>query len=153
MLLEWTTGECWRRDQANRLVTWVGPIQWDGQHAPLYLCDSCLIAAERKARRYFAERRPDRPTAVVVAREHRPALAEPSTRNAMDNPTPHHEPKPLQLVSISVTGLGIRARANGKTGLAAWRIIRHRHPRVVWIAATYGLLLLGTVALGATSLR
>ncbi|MDQ1019000.1 hypothetical protein [Streptomyces afghaniensis] len=152
MLLEWTTGDCWRCDGTGLAVTWVGPIQWDGQHAPLYLCEPCLTAAERKAHRYFMQRRSDQPAPTINSRQHRPALEATSTRNAMDTTPSHNEQQPLQVVAVSFTGLGVRAHAHGRTGLAAWRIIRRRHPRVVWIAAAYGLVLLGAVALGVTSL-
>ncbi|MFB7496113.1 hypothetical protein ACFC09_15700 [Streptomyces sp. NPDC056161] len=49
----------------------------------------------------------------------------------------------VQLISISVTGFGIHAHANGRTGLEAWRTIRKRHPRITLAAAVYGLLLGG----------
>ncbi|MFF4755528.1 hypothetical protein ACWD5R_32130 [Streptomyces sp. NPDC002514] len=49
--------------------------------------------------------------------------------------------KPASVVSISVTALGVRAEADGRTGREAWRIIHRRHPRLTAAAAGYGLLL------------
>ncbi|MFI2434605.1 hypothetical protein [Streptomyces sp. NPDC018693] len=59
---------------------------------------------------------------------------------------PREDGQAIQLVSISLRGFGIRAHANGRTGLAAWRIIRKQYPRVAWAAGAYALLLGGVVA-------
>jgi hypothetical protein len=34
------------------------PVQWDGQHAPLYACEPCLDRLKAQALAYFMERRP-----------------------------------------------------------------------------------------------
>ncbi|MGW2031219.1 hypothetical protein [Streptomyces argyrophylli] len=47
---------------------------------------------------------------------------------------------PVQLVTVSFTGLGIRAQADGNTGREAWQRIRARHPRVALAAGAYALL-------------
>lgn len=140
VLIDWIAGDCWRCDRSGLLVTWVGPVQWDGQSAPIYLCESCLIAVEVRAHRYFLRRRPaTQPTAVVV-RPHIPAF--PPERTPV--PPKHHQP--VHFVSISLSGLGIRASAEGRTGLDAWRIIRRRHPRLTLAVAVYALLLTGGLA-------
>ncbi|MEU3862760.1 hypothetical protein AB0F03_36560 [Streptomyces sp. NPDC028722] len=118
-------------------MTWVGPVQWDGQHAPIYLCESCLIAVERRAHLHFLGHRPDLTPPATVARPHYPAL--PPERTPMQT---QQDPQ-IQLVSISLSGFGIRATAGGRTGLDAWRIIRRRYPRVALAAAGYVLLLAG----------
>lgn len=63
-----------------------------------------------------------------------------------------HAPRgrpPVQFTSIRISGFGIRARADGRTGREAWRIIRQRHPRVVWLAAGYAAVLALIVVLWA----
>nr|WP_254878534.1 hypothetical protein [Streptomyces sp. NA04227] len=50
---EWTTGECWLYcERSGVSVLWVGPIQEDGQSAPIYACEDCLNRLRLKARRY-----------------------------------------------------------------------------------------------------
>ncbi|WP_325052006.1 hypothetical protein [Streptomyces triticagri] len=39
-------------------VLWLGPLQWDGQHAPVYACSPCLARIQAQATRYFYQRRP-----------------------------------------------------------------------------------------------
>ncbi|MFF9091411.1 hypothetical protein ACF1BE_34660 [Streptomyces sp. NPDC014991] len=53
---------------------------------------------------------------------------------------------PVQVVSLSFTGLGVRARADGRTGREAWRLIRERHPRLALAAGAYALMLGGPTA-------
>ncbi|WP_405882824.1 hypothetical protein OG762_32240 [Streptomyces sp. NBC_01136] len=59
---------------------------------------------------------------------------------------------PVQVVAISIGASGIRARADGRTGREAWRIIRQRHPRAVWAVAAYATVLVLVAFLGVTSL-
>ncbi|MEU2738020.1 hypothetical protein ABZ656_22270 [Streptomyces sp. NPDC007095] len=59
---------------------------------------------------------------------------------------------PVQVVAISIGASGIRVRADGRTGREAWRVIRQRHPRVVWVAAAYATVLVLVAFLGVTSL-
>ncbi|QUW78255.1 hypothetical protein SMIR_03085 [Streptomyces mirabilis] len=59
---------------------------------------------------------------------------------------------PVQVVAISISASGIRARADGRTGREAWRIIRERHPRAVWAVAAYTAVLVIVASLGVTSL-
>ncbi|MFD8774451.1 hypothetical protein [Streptomyces sp. NPDC059916] len=50
---EWMTGECWLYcERSGVLVLYVGPLQEDGQHAPIYACEDCLNRLRGKARRY-----------------------------------------------------------------------------------------------------
>ncbi|WP_181803110.1 hypothetical protein [Streptomyces shenzhenensis] len=53
---------------------------------------------------------------------------------------------PVQLVSLSFTGLGVRASVDGRTGREAWRKLRQRHPRLALLAGVYALLLAGLAA-------
>ncbi|WP_435601416.1 hypothetical protein [Streptomyces sp. C10-9-1] len=39
-------------------MIWLGPVQWDGQHAPFYACEPCLDRLQAQALAYFMERRP-----------------------------------------------------------------------------------------------
>ncbi|MFE4752365.1 hypothetical protein ACFRIB_19155 [Streptomyces mirabilis] len=59
---------------------------------------------------------------------------------------------PVQVVAISIVASGIRAHADGRTGREAWRIIRERHPRAVWVAVAYAAVLMLVAFLGVTSL-
>ncbi len=37
------TGDCWLGCERTGVpVIWLGPLQWDGQHAPVYSCKPCL---------------------------------------------------------------------------------------------------------------
>lgn len=65
---------------------------------------------------------------------------------------PPTDPLRVQFTSLQISGFGIRAQADGRTGLEAWRIMRRRHPRVVWLAAGYAALLVLIVGLWAASL-
>lgn len=59
---------------------------------------------------------------------------------------------PVQVVAISIGASGVRVRADGCTGREAWRVIRQRHPRAVWVAAAYAIVLVLVAFLGVTSL-
>jgi hypothetical protein len=39
-------------------VIWLGPVQWDGQHAPFMVCKGCLDRLKRQANAYFMQRQP-----------------------------------------------------------------------------------------------
>lgn len=55
----WITGDCWLGcGRTGVLVIWLGPVQWDGQHAPFYACEPCLARLKAQALAYFMERRP-----------------------------------------------------------------------------------------------
>ncbi|MFD3978220.1 hypothetical protein ACFWR6_06505 [Streptomyces griseus] len=47
------------------------------------------------------------------------------------------EPTEIRVVSLSFGLGGVRIRADGRTGWAAWRILRRDHPRVARAAAVY----------------
>ena len=65
---------------------------------------------------------------------------------------PQADPLQVQFTSLRISGFGIRAQTDGRTGLEAWRIMRRRHPRVVWLAAGYAALLALVAVLWASSL-
>jgi hypothetical protein len=55
----WITGDCWLGcERTGVRVIWLGPVQWDGQHAPFYACGPCLDGLKAQALAYFGERRP-----------------------------------------------------------------------------------------------
>ncbi|MFE0763661.1 hypothetical protein [Streptomyces smyrnaeus] len=55
MTREWTLGECWLYcERDGVLVLWVGPLQEDGQTAPIFACADCLNRLRAKAHRYHA---------------------------------------------------------------------------------------------------
>ena len=55
----WFSGDCWLGcGRTGVLVIWLGPVQWDGQHAPFYACEPCLDRLKAQALAYFMERRP-----------------------------------------------------------------------------------------------
>lgn len=55
----WVTGDCWLGCQRTGvLVIWLGPVQWDGQHAPFMACDPCLDRLKAQAEQYFVQRVP-----------------------------------------------------------------------------------------------
>ncbi|NEB75978.1 hypothetical protein G3I40_12210 [Streptomyces sp. SID14478] len=55
---EWITGECWLWCERTGVpVVWLGPVQWGGQHAPLYSCAPCLRRLETKAAHYLLTRK------------------------------------------------------------------------------------------------
>ncbi|MFJ5035549.1 hypothetical protein ACIQB5_47860 [Streptomyces sp. NPDC088560] len=138
VLVEWTVDECWRCDAPDVPVTWVGPVQWDGEHAAFRLCEPCLTAIERKAQIYFALRLFQSPGAVITVRHHQPP-----TDPIILLRSPMESPPPVKYVSIGLSVLGIRARADGRTGREAWRIIRRRHPRLTWAVTTGYALVFG----------
>ncbi|WP_406501189.1 hypothetical protein [Streptomyces sp. NBC_00500] len=39
-------------------MIWLGPVQWDGQHAPFMVCEGCLDRLKRQANAYFRQRQP-----------------------------------------------------------------------------------------------
>ncbi|MBB3081678.1 hypothetical protein FHS41_008236 [Streptomyces violarus] len=39
-------------------MIWLGPVQWDGQHAPFFACEECLDRLMQQARAYFMARQP-----------------------------------------------------------------------------------------------
>ncbi|MGW5925210.1 hypothetical protein ACWF2L_03050 [Streptomyces anulatus] len=45
--------------------------------------------------------------------------------------------EPVQVVSIDIGFGGVRARADGRTGWAAWRTICRQHPGIAKAAALY----------------
>jgi hypothetical protein len=55
----WVAGDCWLGcERTNVLVIWLGPVQWDGQHAPLMTCEPCLDRLKAQAQQYFVRREP-----------------------------------------------------------------------------------------------
>jgi hypothetical protein len=55
----WITGDCWLGCRSTGvLVVLLGPVQWDGQHAPFYACEPCLDRHRAQALTYFTEQRP-----------------------------------------------------------------------------------------------
>ncbi|MFI0769232.1 hypothetical protein ACH4TQ_30730 [Streptomyces sp. NPDC021218] len=49
MQCRWTNGSCWLWcERSEVLVLWLGPVQWEGGHAPLYACRQCLRYLETK---------------------------------------------------------------------------------------------------------
>lgn len=39
----WVTGRCWLYCLRPGIpVTWIGPVQVEGQHADLYACEGCI---------------------------------------------------------------------------------------------------------------
>ncbi|MFH8221726.1 hypothetical protein ACH4C2_16715 [Streptomyces sp. NPDC018057] len=121
-------------------MTWLGPVTWDGQHAPFCVCEPCLAAIERRAQRHFLLHRPD-PDAPAAFRQHSPAAAPITlTRNAMEHVLPQLPPLGTS-VRIEISALGVRASADGATGRAAWRVIRQQHPRVARAAVAYAAVM------------
>lgn len=56
---QWITGDCWLGcERSGVSVIWLGPVQWDGQHAPFNACEPCLDRLKRQANAYFMERQP-----------------------------------------------------------------------------------------------
>ncbi|MCI3277669.1 hypothetical protein [Streptomyces cylindrosporus] len=56
-------------------VIYLGPVQWDGQHAPSHACSDCLARLMRQATTYFRQRQP-----AAAALSTRPARACPGVR-------------------------------------------------------------------------
>lgn len=70
------------------------------------------------------------------------------------NPKQPEDGASFQYTSLEISGFGLFAQADGRTGLEAWRIIRRRHPWVAWAGAAYFAALLILIAvLGVTSLQ
>lgn len=58
MQRQWVNGDCWLWcERTGVLVLWLGPVQWEGQHAPLHACESCIHRLEAKAISYFLDPR------------------------------------------------------------------------------------------------
>ncbi|MER7841646.1 hypothetical protein ABTY98_38620 [Streptomyces sp. NPDC096040] len=144
MTAAWFTGDCWRREAADVPVVWVGPIQAEGQHAPLNLCAPCLDAVERRFWQHVMGRGP-RPTSAPGCEYN---ARRPHVPRSTMHPQHGKAAVPVQVVSLSFTGLGIRAHADGRTGREAWRLIRERHPRLALAAGAYALTL-GVLAAAA----
>ncbi|MDX2836603.1 hypothetical protein ACH3XX_29790 [Streptomyces scabiei] len=50
----WVTGDCWLGcERTSLLVIWLGPVQWDGQHAPFMACEDCLNRIKAQALTHF----------------------------------------------------------------------------------------------------
>jgi len=55
----WITGDCWPGCTRTAVpLIWLGPLQWDGQHAPVYVFEPCLDRLKAQALACFMERRP-----------------------------------------------------------------------------------------------
>ncbi|BBC28766.1 hypothetical protein SGFS_000570 [Streptomyces graminofaciens] len=55
----WVFGDCRLGCQSTGvLVTWLGPVQWDGQHSPFMTCGPCLSRLRAQAEQYFIKRQP-----------------------------------------------------------------------------------------------
>ncbi|WP_086824833.1 hypothetical protein [Streptomyces sp. NRRL B-24572] len=58
--LTWTTGRCWKCEEEDLPVLWLGPAHSaDHGHAPLYTCEPCIqrieaLIADHVAKRYAA---------------------------------------------------------------------------------------------------
>ncbi|MFD8936632.1 hypothetical protein ACFV0R_15500 [Streptomyces sp. NPDC059578] len=126
----WIVGECWKCDGDDLLVTWVGPAQWYGQHAPIYLCEACLVAVEERVRTYFVEHPSAGPANTPVVRPYSPL---PPVKPAVPDPE-----RPATHIALSL-GLGVRVTAEGRTGLTL-------------VAAAYVLLLASAVGAAAFGL-
>lgn len=76
MQAEWATGDCWLGcGRTGVLVIWLGPVQWDGQHAPFMACEDCLNRHKAQALAYFMQRLPLRLRRATRPSAHRPARA------------------------------------------------------------------------------
>ncbi|QHA07823.1 hypothetical protein GQF42_35040 [Streptomyces broussonetiae] len=146
MSADWVIGACWRCDDTDVPVVWVGPATSCGQHAPVYLCEDCLIALERRILTHFLEDQPGPPLATTIA----PAHTVPPMRFPMEH-LPTGWP-PVQRVSIELGLFGLRAQADGRTGREAWRIISERHPRVALAAAGTSALMFACLVVIAVRL-
>lgn len=48
------TGDCWLGcERTGVRVIRLGPVQWDGQHAPFYACELCLDRLKAQALTYL----------------------------------------------------------------------------------------------------
>ncbi|MEH0433885.1 hypothetical protein QBB34_47840 [Streptomyces stelliscabiei] len=55
----WGIGDCRLGCQSTGvLVTWLGPVQWDGQHAPFMTCGPRLSRLQAQAEEHFINRQP-----------------------------------------------------------------------------------------------
>lgn len=54
---QWINGDCWLGCQRTGVpVIWLGPVQWDGQHAPFHACEPCLDRLKKQALSYWSRR-------------------------------------------------------------------------------------------------
>jgi hypothetical protein len=67
-----------------------------------------------------------------------------------DAPLDEHD-KPVQSVSVSLSGFGIRPHAGGRSGREVWQIIRRRHPNLTMLCAPYGAVLLTAMPTAANT--
>lgn len=59
MEAHWVVGDCWLGCGRTGLpVVYLGPVQWDGQHAPFMACENCLSRLMAQAVAYFMQRQP-----------------------------------------------------------------------------------------------
>ncbi|MFF5655178.1 hypothetical protein [[Kitasatospora] papulosa] len=59
MRQRWVTGDCWLGcERTDLLVLWLGPVQWDGAHAPFLACADCLDRLKRQSCEYLLNHRP-----------------------------------------------------------------------------------------------
>ncbi|MEU3044639.1 hypothetical protein ABZ700_27615 [Streptomyces diastaticus] len=56
MTRTWIPGACWLCDADDVPVLWLGPLQEDGQTAPLYACGPCVDRLRARAAAYHAAR-------------------------------------------------------------------------------------------------
>lgn len=52
----WRQGQCWLCESTDVLVAYLGPVQEDGLHAPIYGCAPCVDRLRRRLRAYYARR-------------------------------------------------------------------------------------------------
>ncbi|MEV6588148.1 hypothetical protein [Streptomyces acidicola] len=58
MKAHWVISDCWLGcGRIGVPVVWLGPLQWDGQHAPFMACEDCLNRLKGQAIAYFLQRR------------------------------------------------------------------------------------------------
>lgn len=58
MQRKWVTGDCWLWCERTAVpVLWLGPLQWEGQHAPLYACEPCIHRLEQRVHAYLLQKR------------------------------------------------------------------------------------------------
>ncbi|MFE4669396.1 hypothetical protein ACFRI7_31700 [Streptomyces sp. NPDC056716] len=56
---KWITGACWLGCRRSGLpVIWIGPLHWNGRHAPLHACQACLNRLVHQAVNYWLQRGP-----------------------------------------------------------------------------------------------
>lgn len=65
---------------------------------------------------------------------------------------PRGESESVQYTSISFGGLGVRARADGRSGREAWRILWRRNPLLACAGGAYIALLVALIIMLASRL-